>query len=202
MTAALTRYAPWMLGILRIVTALVYLEHGTQKLFHFPPMARFGGGGPGGGPGGRAAAGAVRQGADAVSSAVSSAVDTASSALSSAADTVSSLASSLPPPSSAPAAPPEGMPASMQSIFLIGGLIEVIGGAALVLGLFTRPIAFIVAGECAVIYWWMHVPRGGFFPVSNGGEGAVLFCFTFLYLVFAGPGAFAVDGLIGRRRGA
>jgi putative oxidoreductase len=92
------------------------------------------------------------------------------------------------------------MPTSMQTIFLIGGLIELIGGAALVLGLFTRPIAFIVAGECAVIFWWMHVGRSGnIFPISNGGESAVLFCFTFLYLVFAGPGAFAVDGLRKRR---
>jgi putative oxidoreductase len=186
MNATLSRYAPWMLGILRIVTALVYLAHGTQKLLHFPPMERFGGG-----AGGRAAA-AVRQGAEAASSAVSSALDT-----------VSSMASSIAPPASAPAAPPEGMPASMQTIFLVGGLIELIGGVALVLGLFTRPIAFIVAGECAVIFWWMHVGRSGnIFPISNGGESAVLFCFTFLYLVFAGPGAFAVDGLLGRRKAA
>ena len=190
MNATLQKYAPWMLGILRIVTALVYLEHGTQKLFHFPAQAAR----AGGGNGGRAA----RQAAEAASSAVSSAVDTASSALSSAVDTVSSLMSSAPP--SAPTAPPEGMPPSMQTIFLIGGLIEVIGGVALVLGLLTRPVAFIVAGECAVIYWWMHVPRGGIYPVSNGGEAAVLFCFTFLYLVFAGPGAFAIDDWIFKKK--
>jgi putative oxidoreductase len=187
MENTLNRYAPAMLGILRIVTALVYLAHGTQKLFHFPPMQRFGGSGAGG----RGPAAAAQQAVDAASSAVSSAVEA-----------VSSMASSIAPPASAPAAPPDGMPTSMQTIFLIGGLIELIGGAALVLGLFTRPIAFIVAGECAVIFWWMHVGRSGnIFPISNGGESAVLFCFTFLYLVFAGPGAFAVDGLR-KRRGA
>ena len=188
MNATLERYAPWMLGILRIVTALVYMEHGTQKLFHFPPAAQFGGGGR------RAAATAVKQGADAASSAMSSAIDTASSMLSSAVDTVSSIASTAPATG--------GPPPSMSGIFLAGGLIEVIGGIALVLGIFSRPVAFIVAGECAVIFWWMHVPRGGIFPATNGGEAAVLFCFTFLYLVFAGPGAFAVDNLMARRRAA
>jgi putative oxidoreductase len=201
MNAALARYAPWMLGILRIVTALVYMEHGTMKLFHFPPQMRFGGGGAGGGPG-RSAANAVQQGADAASSAVSSAIDAASTAMSSAVDAVSSMAASAPPPTGGPGAP-DGMPSSMQTIFLIGGLIEFIGGLALVFGLFTRPIAFIVAGECAVIFWWMHVGRSGnIFPATNGGEAVVLFCFTFLYLVFAGPGAFAVDGVLARRKPA
>jgi putative oxidoreductase len=191
MNATLTRYAPWMLGLLRIVTALVYLEHGTQKLFHFPPMQRFGGA-PGGG---RAAAQAAQQAASTVSSAVSSAVDTASSALSSVVDTASSMLSSAPPTGG-----PPGGGGGMSAVFLTGGLIELVGGIALVLGLFTRPVAFIVAGECAVIFWWMHFGQSGnIFPVSNGGESAVLFCFTFLYLVFAGPGAFAVDGLRKRR---
>jgi putative oxidoreductase len=187
MNATLQKYAPWMLGILRIVTALVYMEHGTQKLFHFPPMAPR----PGAGGAARGAVAAAQHVADAAASAMSSAIDTASSMLGSAADVASS-------------APANGGPSGggLPPIFLAGGLIEVIGGIALVLGIFSRPVAFIVAGECAVIFWWMHVPRGGIFPATNGGEAAVLFCFTFLYLVFAGPGAFAIDNLMARRRTA
>lgn len=94
------------------------------------------------------------------------------------------------------------MPPGVQTLFLVAGIIELVGGLALVLGILTRPIAFIVAGELAVIYWWMHVPRGGFWPVQNGGEAAILWCFTFLYLVFAGPGAFAIDNLLSKRRAA
>ena len=144
----LSKYSPQALGILRIVTALTYMEHGTQKLFHFPPAPERVGGGGGGGPGGG------------------------------------------------------GMPEWMQTVFLIGGLIEFFGGLAVLVGFLTRPIAFIVAGELAVVYWWMHFPRGGFWPVFNGGEAAILWCFTFLYLVFAGPGAFAVDNLLFKRRTA
>jgi putative oxidoreductase len=55
-------------------------------------------------------------------------------------------------------------------------------------------VAFLLAGEMAVAYWVMHVPRGGFFPLTNGGDLAVLFCFVFLYLVFAGSGALSLDG--------
>lgn len=76
---------------------------------------------------------------------------------------------------------------------LIGGLLEVFGGFAILVGLFTRPVAFVLAGEMAVAYWLMHVPMGGFFPINNGGDAAVLFCFVFLLLVFSGPGAFSVD---------
>ena len=192
MNATLEKYAPWMLGLLRIVTALVYMEHGTQKLFHFPPQLR-GSGGPG--PGTRAAAQAAKTAADAAVSAVSSMADSAMSAVSSAMSSVD-ISSSVAPP-------PQGGPGSMQAIFLIAGLIEFVGGMGLVLGIFTRPIAFIVAGECAVIFWWMHVGRSGnIFPATNGGEAAVLFCFTFLYVVFAGPGAFSIDGMRARRKTA
>lgn len=199
MTAFLAKYTPWMHGVFRIVTALVFMEHGTQKLFHFPPMERFGA--PGGGAG-RAAARAAQQGADAVSSAVSSAVDAASSAVSSAVDTVSSIASSVQPPTGGPGEG-GGMPPSMQMLFLVAGILETFGGLALVLGFLTRPVAFIVAGECAVIFWWMDVGRTHtIFPASNGGEVAVLFCFNFLFLLFAGPGAFAIDNLLGKRKPA
>jgi putative oxidoreductase len=192
MNATLARYAPWMLGLLRIVTALVFMEHGTQKLLNFPPREQFGGGG------GRAAAQAAKGVADAAVSALSSAADTAIAAASSMAQTLDASAASAPV-----TPPPSGMPASMQGLFLVAGILETFGGLALVLGLFTRPIAFIVAGETAVIFWWMDVGRSGtIFPASNGGEVAVLFCFTFLYLVFAGPGAFAIDGVIGRRKPA
>lgn len=202
MNATLARYAPWMLSILRIVTALVYMEHGTMKLFHFPPQARFGG--PSGPAGGllRRGAAALEQGVDAASSAIASAIDSASSAASGLAEAASSMAASV-PPANGGAAAPDGMPPSMQAVFLVGGLIELIGGLALVLGLLTRPVAFLVAGETAVIFWWMHVGRSGnIFPATNGGEAAVLFCFTFLYLVFAGPGAFALDNVLARRRKA
>jgi putative oxidoreductase len=93
----------------------------------------------------------------------------------------------------------------MGTLMLIAGILETFGGLAIVLGLFTRPIAFVLAGQAAVIYWWMHVAmmgRGSLFPILNGGESAVLFCFTFLYLVFAGPGAFSVDGALAKGRQA
>jgi putative oxidoreductase len=124
---ALSKYAPYALAVLRIVTALLFIEHGTAKLFGFPAM---------------------------------------------------------PGPSHAGALSP---------LMLIGGLLEVFGGLAILAGFFTRPVAFILSGEMAVAYWAMHVPMGGFFPLSNGGDAAILFCFIFLYLVFAGPGAWSVD---------
>ena len=125
---SLSKYAPYALAVLRIVTALLFIEHGNAKLFGFP--AAMGGAGEG-----------------------------------------------LPP------------------LMLIGGILEAFGGLAILLGLFTRPVAFVLSGEMAVAYWMMHVPGGGFFPLVNKGDAAVLFCFVFLYLVFAGPGAWSVDGL-------
>jgi len=127
----LTKHAPLALAVLRIVTALLFIEHGTMKLFGFPAMQMPAGGGGGSG----------------------------------------------------------GLPL----IMLVGGVLETFGGLAILVGFFTRPVAFILAGEMAVAYWMMHVPSGGFFPVINGGDAAVLFCFIFLYLVFAGPGAWSVD---------
>lgn len=118
--------------MLRIVTPLLFIEHGTAKLFGFPAM-----------PGAGAAGG------------------------------------SLPP------------------LILIAALLEVFGGLAILVGFFTRPVAFILSGMMAVAYWMAHVPKGGFFPLTNGGDAAVLFCFIFLYLVFAGAGAWSIDGRMG-----
>jgi putative oxidoreductase len=123
MTRQLQAYAPTFLGILRIVSALLFMEHGTQKLLGFP-------------------------------------------------------ASEFSP--------------AFASLPWIAGALELVGGALLVLGLFTRPVAFILSGQMAVAYWMAHAPQS-FFPASNGGDAAILFCFVFLYLVFAGPGAFALD---------
>ena len=78
-----------------------------------------------------------------------------------------------------------------------GGLIEIVGGVLLLVGLFTRPVAFILSGEMAIAYFWSHAPRG-FFPILNAGELAIVYCFLFLYFVFSGPGAWSVDGLIGK----
>jgi putative oxidoreductase len=72
------------------------------------------------------------------------------------------------------------------------GVLELIGGVLIILGLFTRPVAFILSGMCAVAYFWAHSPRG-FFPILNGGELAALYSFVFLYLAAAGGGAWSVD---------
>lgn len=136
MSARLSPYAPTFLALLRIVAALLFIEHGTQKLLGFPP------------------------------------------------------GSSLPTP-------------GMLSMIWWAGVIELVPGALILLGLFTRPAAFIAAGEMAFAYWIGHFPRlplpEGFFPVNTDGDAPVLFCFIFLYLVFAGPGAWSVDGAIGRQ---
>jgi putative oxidoreductase len=121
---SLGRYQQQMLGILRIVTALLFIEHGTQKLFGFPASGQAGG--------------------------------------------------------------------SLGGLMLTAGLLEVFGGVLIALGLLTRPVALILAGEMAAAYFMAHMPAS-FFPVNNGGDAAVLFCLVFLYLVFAGAGAFALD---------
>jgi putative oxidoreductase len=127
MAAFLDAWTPRILSILRIVSALIFMEHGTQKWLNFPPLGR---------------------------------------------------------------AAPEFM--SMSGF---GGVLELIGGALLVLGLFTRPVAFILSGEMAIAYWWSHAPRA-FFPVLNGGDAAILYCFIFLYFAFAGGGAWSLDRFI------
>lgn len=127
----LSRYSPYALAALRIVTALLFIQHGTAKLFGFPEMAGHGG---------------------------------------------------------------AGSPGGLSLLMFVGALLELFGGLAILAGFLTRPVAFLLAGEMAVAYWAMHVPGRGIVPLSNGGDLAVLFCFVFLYLVFAGPGALSLDG--------
>jgi putative oxidoreductase len=90
-----------------------------------------------------------------------------------------------------PAGAPPG-PQPLLSFFGIAGLIETVGGVLLLIGLFTRPVAFLMAGEMAVGYFTVHASQD-FFPAINGGDAAILFCFVFLYLSAAGPGAWSVD---------
>ncbi len=73
------------------------------------------------------------------------------------------------------------------------GVIEIVTGVLITIGLLTRPAAFLASGTMAVAYWYAHAPQD-LFPVNNGGDAAILYCFVFLYLVFAGPGAFSIDG--------
>ena len=89
------------------------------------------------------------------------------------------------------------------SIFGIGGVIELVGGALIALGLFTRIAAFIASGEMAVAYWMFHAPDS-IYPIVNGGDAAILYCFVFLYIAVAGPGSFSLDGALrsGRRASA
>ena len=123
--ARLSAFAPYALAALRIMAGLLFLAHGTQKLFGFPP-------------------------------------------------------------SNGPA--PE-----LLSLRGVGGVIEIVTGALIALGLFTRPAAFLASGQMAVAYFLFHAPRG-FYPAVDGGDAAILFCFLFLYLVTAGPGALSLDG--------
>lgn len=79
-----------------------------------------------------------------------------------------------------------------MSLFGLAAVLELVGGVALLLGLLTRPVAFLLSGEMAVAYFMVHAPQG-FFPVLNGGELAILYCFAFLYLAAAGAGPWSLD---------
>lgn len=120
----LSAYQPQALAALRIVTALLFVEHGTQKFFNFPPAGQ-----------------------------------------------------------------PFG---DLMNLIGVAGALEVVGGLLILVGLFTRPVAFVLCGFMAVAYFMAHAPQS-FFPINNGGDAAVLFCFVFLYLTAAGPGAYALD---------
>ena len=86
------------------------------------------------------------------------------------------------------------------SLHWFAGAIEFVGGALLAVGLFSRVAAFIMSGEMAVAYFLSHAPHS-FFPILNRGDGAILYCFVFFYLAFAGPGAWSLDALWSRKRG-
>ena len=81
----------------------------------------------------------------------------------------------------------------------IAGLLELVGGFLVLIGLFTRPVAFILSGEMAFAYFMSHAPQA-FLPLLNRGDSAVLYCFVFLYLAFAGPGPWSVDTMWRARR--
>ncbi len=89
---------------------------------------------------------------------------------------------------------------ALFSMYWFAGAIEFVGGALVAVGLFTRVAAFIMSGEMAFAYFLSHEPHG-FFPILNRGDGAILFCFMFLYLAFAGAGPWSLDTLLSRRRG-
>jgi putative oxidoreductase len=90
-------------------------------------------------------------------------------------------------------------PLSLTSQLGIAGMLETFGGLAIVLGLFTRPVAFVLAGEMAVAYFQMHFPHS-FFPTINNGTPAIMYCLFFLYLAFAGAGEWSLDAGIARSR--
>ena len=125
------RYAPQALSLLRIVAALIFLFHGTAKLFGFP-----------------------------------------------------STEMPMPP---------------VGSFLWVGGLLELVGGLLLLVGLFSRPVAFILSGEMAVAYWMFHAPQSTF-PIQNGGDAAILYCFVFLLIAAAGPGPWSADEAMRRNR--
>jgi putative oxidoreductase len=121
-------WAPRLLSVLRIVSGLIFLAHGTQKLLSFPAGERAGSG------------------------------------------------------------------LAFDNPGAFAGAIELVTGLLITLGLFTRPAAFLASGTMAVAYWLAHAPQN-FFPVNNGGDAAILYCFVFLYLAAAGPGPWSLDAL-------
>ena len=130
----LSPWQPQLLAVLRVVTAYMFLLHGTAKLLHVPHVAMF-----------------------------------------------------------------DGL--QLMSLEGLAGVLELVGGFLLLIGLFTRPVAFVLSGEMAAAYFMAHAPLGHpAIPMLNQGEGAVMYCFIFLYLAASGPGAWSVDGAASRSR--
>ena len=127
----LSAWAPRVLSLLRIVTALLFIEHGLMKLISFP-------------------------------------------------------------------GPVPGMTYPLSAMAIFAGILETFGGALVLVGLFTRPVAFILSGEMAVAYFMVHMKMGPW-PALNYGDPAILFCWIFLYLVFAGPGSWTLDARFAKR---
>ena len=125
------RIQPVLLSVLRIVTAYLFLLHGTSKFFAFP--VEMGSGSP-------------------------------------------------------------------EGLMLVAGHLEIVGGILLVLGLFTRPAAFVLSGQMAVAYFMAHASGNALFPIVNGGESAVLFCFVFFYIAATGGGVWSLDRLFFKRK--
>jgi putative oxidoreductase len=123
-------WAPRVQSLLRIMTALLFMEHGLMKLLHFP-------------------------------------------------------------------APQPGVPSPLPALLVAAGLIEIVTGGLITLGLFTRIAALIASGEIAIGYFMVHAPQS-FWPGLNQGDAAILFCFIFLYLAFAGGGEWSLDAMRGR----
>jgi putative oxidoreductase len=123
--ALLDRFRPLALALLRVVTGLLFLEHGLSKVFGFPTQG----------------------------------------------------------------------PPSLSGLIIVAAVLETIGALAVTIGLYTRLAAFLLSGEMAFAYFMAHAPKS-FFPLINGGEAAVLFCFVFFYLIFAGGGPLSVDRIV------
>ena len=97
--------------------------------------------------------------------------------------------------------PGQPSPPPLLSQTGIGGMLEFFGGIMIMLGLFTRPVAFVLSGMMAVAYWQFHAPQGGW-PLQNEGIPAVLFCFIFLHMAAQGAGSWSLDALVRRKRAA
>jgi putative oxidoreductase len=98
-----------------------------------------------------------------------------------------------------PPLPPGTPPFGLVTQAGIAGMLEVVGGLLFILGLFTRPVAFVLSGEMAVAYFQFHSPQS-FFPTTNMGTPAILYCLLFLYFVFAGAGEWSIDAVIARKK--